>query len=407
MTQDERWSIRYNEVKAFIECEHRNPSKYRDEEKLMVHFLKRGRKLMNADCSLHLKCTFAPAIEMEGSKLVQKKLNISIVVPVYNVSLYIERCVRSVMAQTYPVMECIIVDDASPDDSIAKCERIIAGFNGPTQFVILHHDHNRGLSASRNTGTDAAKGDYIFYLDSDDELTPDCIEKLARPIERDPSIEMVVGNYQVFSVRHRIDIITREEELTSSEEVREFFFDRRLLYVAAWNKLILNTFLKNHSLRFMDGILYEDHPWTFYVVKYLQHLYVIPDITYNYYKRPLSITTGTDKTEEAYHKSVVYEYIVRHFTPGEEAREARYYLRVCLSHLFRNRRMEGYKRILPLFEKALAGSGNLKEKLLLWVLKLSSKSAFLHWILVILLKIRFVILYPFHRMASLWKRVMN
>lgn len=107
-------------------------------------------------------------------------MSISIVVPVYNVSLYVERCVRSVMAQTYPVLECILVDDASPDDSIAKCEKLIAAYDGAISFVVLHHERNRGLSAARNTGTDAAQGDYIYYLDSDDEITPDCIEKVER-----------------------------------------------------------------------------------------------------------------------------------------------------------------------------------------------------------------------------------
>ena len=336
--------------------------------------------------------------------MVQEKLSISIVVPVYNVSLYIERCVKSVMAQTYPVKECIIVVDASPDDSIAKSERLISEYNGPIRFVILHHDQNRGLSAARNTGTEAAKGDYVFYLDSDDEITPDCIEKLARPFERDPSIEMVQGNHRVFSDTPSVGRITREEEFASSEAVRGYFFDKNVLPVNAWNKLISKKFLMDHGLFFMEGILYEDNPWTFYVVKYLQHLYVIPDITYNHYKRPLSITTGTDKTEAAHHLSIIYEDIARHFTPGEEAREAKYYLRSYFSCSMRYHTMEGYQRTLPLYEKALVGNGCRKERLLLRVLRLSSKSAFLRWMLSFLLKIRLVLLYPFRRLASLFKR---
>lgn len=229
--------------------------------------------------------------------MAQEKLSVSIVVPVYNVSLYIERCVRSVMAQTYPVLECIIVDDASPDDSIAKCEGLIAGYDGAIRFVFLHHDQNRGLSAARNTGTEAARGDYIFYLDSDDEITSDCIEKLARPIKRDASIEMVVGNYQIFSEHPSTGKITQEEDLNSSEAVRESFFDRRILYVAAWNRLMSKKFLTDNGLRFMEGILYEDSPWTYYVVKLIQHMYVIPDITYHYCVRPLSICTGTKERE--------------------------------------------------------------------------------------------------------------
>lgn len=336
--------------------------------------------------------------------MVQETLSVSIIVPVYNVSLYIEKCVKSVMAQTYPVMECIIVDDASPDDSVAKCERLIDGYDGPIRFVVLHHYHNRGLSAARNTGTEAAQGDYIFYLDSDDELTPDCIEKLAKPIERDASIEMVMGNYQVFSENPSTGKIDHEEDFTSSEAIRELFFDRRLLPVAAWNRLISKKFLTDHGLRFIEGILYEDNPWTYYVVKCLRHLYVIPDITYFYCRRPFSICTGTNESEKAKYFGVIHEDIARHFTPGEEAREAKYYLGAYFSFYMKYPRMDGYKTALPFFEKALGGDGYRKERLRLWVLRLSSKSAIMHWLLVILLKIRLVLLYPSRRLDMLGKK---
>ena len=337
--------------------------------------------------------------------MVQGQLRVSIVIPVYNVSLYIERCVKSVMDQTYAVLECIIVDDASLDDSIAKCERLIEGYDGPIRFVVLHHDYNRGLSAARNTGTDAAQGDFIFYLDSDDELTPDCIEKLAEPMEDDSSIEMVQGNYRVFSGASSAGRISREEEFASSEAVRDFYFDKNALPVNAWNKLISKKFLTSHGLCFMEGLLYEDNPWTFNVLKYLHHLYVIPDITYNHYKRPLSITTGTDKTEEAYHYSIVYEDIAENFTPGEEAREAKYYLGPYYSFFMKYPKMEGFRNALPFFEDALVGDGYQKERLRLWVLRLSSKSAVLYWFFVVLLKVRLALLYPFRRLAVLWKMV--
>ena len=331
----------------------------------------------------------------------QEKLRVSIVVPVYNVSLYVERCVRSVMAQTYPVMECILVDDASPDDSIAKCENLIAGYDGPIRFVILHHEHNRGLSAARNTGTDAAMGGYIFYMDSDDEITPDCIEKLAKPIEKDASIEMVVGNYQALSENPRMGGITREEEFTSSAVIREEFFDKDAMPIMAWNKLILKEFLADHRLCFMEGILYEDYPWTFYMVKCLQHLYVIPDITYHYYVRPFSICAGTSKIDKAKSFSIIYEDMARHFTPGEETREAKYYLDTYYYFFWRYPSIEGYKKALPFFEKALAGDDYRKERLRLLVLRLASKSAFLHWALAVLLRARFVLLYPIRRLAWL------
>lgn len=317
-------------------------------------------------------------------------LAVSIIVPVYNVSLYVERCLRSILAQTYPVKECIIVDDASPDDSIAKCEKLIDIYEGYTRFSILHHSKNLGLSAARNTGLKAAIGDFIFYLDSDDEITPDCIEKLAKPIERDPRIEMVQGSHQVFSVNPGRDGASTEEEFVSSVEVRKSFFDRGVLLELAWNKLISKRFLIENSLFFKEGVIHEDFIWIFYVVKNLCHLYVIPEITYHYYLRPFSICTRTSKTEKAFFLGNNLEDIASHFTPGEEAREAGYYLSIYYHYFFRNPGMDCYKRALPFFEKALSGSEYQRERRRLWVLKLSSKSEFLHWILFFCMKVGFL-----------------
>ena len=201
------------------------------------------------------------------------------------------------MNQTFSCIECIIVDDATRDDSIAKCERLIEKYEGPIKFHILHHQQNRGLSAARNTGTYAAIGDYIFYLDGDDEITPSCIERLVEPVKHDVTIEMVKG----WAVRRSVDetispcnrqVRQQEKDYVSLEIVRNYFFSG-LFSVAAWNKLIKKNFLDRHQLYFKEGILWEDTLWTFFVMKHLCHLYTIPDITYYYFKRSDSITTAT------------------------------------------------------------------------------------------------------------------
>ena len=109
---------------------------------------------------------------------INNRIKVSIIIPVYQVSNYVERCLKSVIGQTFTDFECIIVNDATRDDSIEKCERLIDGYDGPIRFRIIHHEVTRGLSAARNTGTTAAKGDYILYVDSDDVITKDCVEKL-------------------------------------------------------------------------------------------------------------------------------------------------------------------------------------------------------------------------------------
>ena len=123
--------------------------------------------------------------------------SISIIIPVYNVGPYVEDCLRSVMRQTYTgPMECIIVDDCGTDNSMEIVERLVSEYDGPIDFKVLHHAHNRGVSAARNTGMDAAIGDYLFFVDSDDMLTDDCFEQLARPLASKP-FDVVLG--KVFS----------------------------------------------------------------------------------------------------------------------------------------------------------------------------------------------------------------
>ena len=283
---------------------------------------------------------------------------VSIVIPVFGVSEYIDRCVRSVMEQTYGDIECILVDDASPDDSIARCERLISNYRGHVRFVILHHGQNRGVSAARNSGTAAATGDCVYYLDGDDALPPNSIERLTRPMLNDATIEMALGNIERIPDGYPVASENRqklqEEELTSLEAVRDYYFSRRMLSVTACNKLIRKVFLEWHQMAFKEGLLYEDNLWSFFMVKHLAHVYIVPEVTYLYYKHPNSITTGTSKEEEVRHYSVVYEEIAQHFTPGEEAREAAYFLPDFRLHYQQFPDNPSFRRTARLFEKALS-----------------------------------------------------
>lgn len=82
------------------------------------------------------------------------------------------------MRQSYNgAMECILVDDCGTDNSMEIAEQLIKAYNGPIDFKVVHHEHNQGLSAARNTGMDASCGEYVYFLDSDDWISDDCILK--------------------------------------------------------------------------------------------------------------------------------------------------------------------------------------------------------------------------------------
>ena len=187
------------------------------------------------------------------------KPKISIVIPVYNVEEYLAECLQSVMQQTYTgPMECILVDDCGQDDSIAIAEQLILEYEGQVVFRILHHDRNRGLSAARNTGTDAATGEYVYYLDSDDFIDPETMETLHSAIESG-DYSIAIGYATAYRNGH--DGIFKQEWVFPESRVIQYdqFISRMLMQKSiftAWGKLFKRSVLT--EICFKEGRLNED-----------------------------------------------------------------------------------------------------------------------------------------------------
>lgn len=167
---------------------------------------------------------------------------ISIIVPVYNVERYITECLQSVMRQNYQgPMECIVVDDCGTDKSVEIAERLIAEYDGPIDFIVLHHEKNLGISCARNTGMDVAQGDYVFFLDSDDWISDDCIDYLVS-LANTGNYDMVVGGHANFYGENDERNSLSKDDTVVVQEVsgRQFLYDWRnggLGSIAVWNKL--------------------------------------------------------------------------------------------------------------------------------------------------------------------------
>lgn len=302
----------------------------------------------------------------------------SVIIPVYQVSDYVERCVKSVIGQSFTDFECIIVNDATRDDSIEKCERLIDGYEGPIRFKIIHHEVTRGLSAARNTGTAAAEGEYVLYVDSDDYITNDCVEKLIAPVLRDQSIELVLGVARRFSDSYplppsRLKKLDNEDN-NSLTAVRSCFFDRKRIGRTAWNKLIKKDFLDCYNLSFKEGIIWEDTLWSFYVMKHLSHAYLLKDVTYLYNKRPHSITTETEDVVKRRYWGMVYHEISKNLTPGDGNREVRFYTREFCSQYIHCFHDELYRETAKNFKKELSLIKNPSKYLLLMITDIMARS---------------------------------
>lgn len=222
-----------------------------------------------------------------------KIMKISIIIPVYNVENYIERCLRSVISQRYQgQIECIIVDDKTPDSSIPIIEKIIKSYQGKIDFKLIHHTANLGLSAARNTGLRYATGDYVYFLDSDDEITPDCINILCKPL-LNKKYDFVISNYELDKdglPSYVLPISSREY----CHNIQKMFLLHQWPSMA-WNKLCNLNFLKKNGLYFQEGLIHEDILWSFYLALYAKSFYVCNETTYVYCYRENSIVNEPGK----------------------------------------------------------------------------------------------------------------
>ena len=222
---------------------------------------------------------------------------ISIIIPIYNVALYIADCLRSVIRQTYDgPLECVLVDDCGTDNSVGIAQKIIAEYEGPIDFRVVHHERNKGLSAARNTGMKDARGDCLFFLDSDDWISDDCIEKLTQPLQQ-KEFDIVVGNYEtVGELPYQLELSLpegayREQRITHT-------FCNGGVYVMAVNKLYSKEFLAKNQLMFEEGKVHEDEILAFELSCLEKSFYVVKAVTYYYRIRENSIATNKDRSKK-------------------------------------------------------------------------------------------------------------
>lgn len=208
---------------------------------------------------------------------------ISVIVPIYNVEAYVAECFDSLLAQTYKDFEVIVVDDCGTDGSMQIVERYV----DKLPIRIVRHTKNKGLSVARNTGIDAAMGDYIYFLDSDDSIVPQCLEWL---IEDADEYDCVTANF-CYIEHPEMQLHIPNQILHGTDDVTKCY--KRGWYAMAWNVLIHRDFLLQHQLLFKEGLLHEDELWTFQLACVVQNMRILSAITYNYRLRQNSIVTST------------------------------------------------------------------------------------------------------------------
>lgn len=211
---------------------------------------------------------------------------ISIIVPVYKVEKYLEKCVKSILKQTYTNLEIILVDDGSPD----KCGQLCDELAKIDDRIKVFHKENGGLSDARNYGVERANGEYIGFVDSDDYIHECMYEELYEAIKKSGTSIAECGVTRVYKNTLRPHYEGEDYFLVLGREgyLKEYLENKRL-YGSAWCKLIHKDLAK--KIKFPAGKIYEDAFYTLELLKTVDKYTLISGNYYYYYIRENSITT--------------------------------------------------------------------------------------------------------------------
>lgn len=229
---------------------------------------------------------------------------ISIIVPVFNVSAYVSRCIKSVLNQTYRKLEVILIDDGSTDNSSEICKEY-AKIDDRIRFI---SQSNSGLSVTRNRGIDLATGQYILFLDSDDYLAQDALENLVKYLgNTEPDLITSTFVWKVSESGEQ----SKYRKLNASSFSRMTGIDFLVMCIKqkaytpmAPQFLYRRLFLNEANFRFADGLYHEDELWTPEVLLKANSVVIIDNPFYCYYTREGSITNAnlTEKRATDYFK---------------------------------------------------------------------------------------------------------
>ena len=224
-----------------------------------------------------------------------KMSKISVIIPVYNVSDCLSKCLDSVISQTYKNLEIICIDDASTDDSL----EILKEYALKDSRIIVHNNsQNKGLSAVRNIGIDCATGDYLYFIDSDDWIDPNYIECLVNAAIKN-NAEVVV-NTNVIRFNSRFTIPHMPDKTYNN--ISDTFIDAKTaiqnIIWNTWTHLWKKSFIDRIHARFPEGYLIEDIYFQAVTYPYLDKIYVIRNSVYHHMMRQGSIMLKLNRNEK-------------------------------------------------------------------------------------------------------------
>lgn len=236
---------------------------------------------------------------------------VSVIIPVYNVEKYIEQCINSILNQTYKNIEIVIVDDGSTDNSY----NIIKKYIKSSDNIRYIKQDNQGVSEARNKGLNKARGEFILFVDPDDYLELDCIEKMINKIKSTQS-DIVISGFRAFYENKKnadkYHIYSLSDKVYNSEEVINMLLEQ-IVKGYVWDKLFRRESLIKHNFKFEKGRYVQDWFPVFKEIYMSRTISFIDSPLYNYRLREGSTVHKRNMkiTEDYYHATMsIKEYII-------------------------------------------------------------------------------------------------
>lgn len=204
---------------------------------------------------------------------------VSVIVPIYNSQQHMKACIESIQKQTYANLEIILVDDGSNDNGPSICDV----FQEKDSRIQVIHKMNGGVSSARNAGLDRAKGKYVAFIDADDFMDVQMIEKLVQALKRE-KVELAVCGFTMLSQDGKILGKTEEREMVINEEQALCYtFEEYDFQMAIWNKLYIRSIIEENKIRFHEEITHgEDGLWLCTYLSKCKIIYWTGESYYNY-----------------------------------------------------------------------------------------------------------------------------
>ena len=227
---------------------------------------------------------------------------ISVIVTTYNNEKYIKACLDSLLAQTFQDFEIVVIDDGSTDQT----SKVLNQYSANSRLKI-HHQPNAGVSAARNQGLKLSHGKFVCFVDSDDYVAKNYLEKLVAPLLQDPTIDISVCGYQEIYQDHQASYPLKPQLLTGFQATKNLLLNQRDFDVLAWNKLYKKSLFTDYDILYPVGQIHEDNLTTYKLYSVAKNVQYLEDILYFYQRKNSRITKDFSSTEKTLKRLQVKE----------------------------------------------------------------------------------------------------